>query len=111
MNDSNRQHGESRAEGHERYVALGTRQTILLLKLAGLTNAHVIETRDEFKQHLATYSLDTIIITTAQWKRSVDMLESYPYTITLPDSLANVSDTSDIDMLKKDVLGIETGGS
>lgn len=84
---------------------------MMLLKLAGMRNVKVTETRISFQKELSKHPTDKIIITTTRWKQEMEMLENYPFTITLPDTPANISDTTDINILKKQVLGIEIGGS
>ncbi|MGM5481662.1 MAG: hypothetical protein ACQESE_04615 [Nanobdellota archaeon] len=104
-------HDQNEASSPQNYVALGSRQVMTLLKAAGFTNTHAVDTKETFHQELAKYSQDTIIITTASWKSQVTMLESYPYTVTLPDTMARINDTKDINTIKAQVLGVETGGS
>ncbi|MFW5865636.1 MAG: hypothetical protein ACOCU6_00930 [Nanoarchaeota archaeon] len=98
----------TRAGDIAKVAVLASRELATIFKILGFSESHAVQSKEEFEKHLSGLSTDTIIITTGYWLKTIERLSEYPFTTTLPESMGDLDDTSDIDAIKQDVIGMKT---
>lgn len=92
------------------FIVIGSTNLITTMNLANIGPTYLTENIENFEKKLIQLKNDTVIITTNFWKDKIKQLNAFPFTITLPDNLNEISNMDNLRKQTSKLIGINIGG-
>ena len=88
-------------------IVLATEEFAVGLRLAGVKNSHIINTKEQAEKILKTTDVKELIISTQKVVELAPVLNEYPNLVVFPDTVYDFSNIGDLKIMAKKVVGAE----